>query len=56
MGTPNREPQEYSRNIIECKDPDRYIPIIFVNVGRGSLKTRAAEANAARLPGFSLLT
>ena len=30
MGTPNREPQEYSRNILECKDPGRYIPIIFL--------------------------
>ena len=25
MGTPNREPQEYSRNIMEYKDPGRYI-------------------------------
>ena len=24
MGTPNREPQEYSRNITEYKDPGRY--------------------------------
>ena len=30
MGTPNREPQEYSRNIIEYKDPSRYIPSIFL--------------------------
>ena len=29
MGTPNREPQEYSRNIIEYKEPGSYIPIIF---------------------------
>ena len=29
MGTPNREPQEYSRNIIEDKDPGRHIPIMF---------------------------
>ena len=28
METPNREPQEYSRNIIELKDPGRYIPDI----------------------------
>ena len=26
LGTPNREPQEYSRNIMEYKDPGRYIP------------------------------
>ena len=30
MGTPKREPQEYSRNIIEHKDPGRYIPTIFL--------------------------
>ena len=30
METPNREPQEYSRNRIEDKDPGRYIPIIFL--------------------------
>ena len=30
MGTPNREPQEYSKNIIEIKDPGGYIPIIFL--------------------------
>ena len=30
MGTPNREPKEYSRNIIEYKDPGRYVPIIFL--------------------------
>ena len=28
LGTPNREPQEYSRYIMEYKDPGRYIPII----------------------------
>ena len=28
VGTPNREPQEYSRNIIEYKDPG-YIPVIY---------------------------
>ena len=37
MGTPNREPQEYSRNIIEYKDPGRYIPIIFLLYFWGSL-------------------
>ena len=30
LGTPNREPQEYSRNIMEHKDPGRYIPIIYL--------------------------
>ena len=30
MRTPSREPQEYSRNIIEWKDPGRYIPIVFL--------------------------
>ena len=30
MGTPNREPREYSRNIVESKDPGSYIPIIFL--------------------------
>ena len=30
MGTRNGEPQEYSRNVIEYKDPGRYIPIIFL--------------------------
>ena len=29
MGTPNREPQEYSKNMTEYKDPGRYIPIIY---------------------------
>ena len=29
MGTPNREVQEYSRNIIEYKNPGSYIPIVF---------------------------
>ena len=37
MGTPNREPQEYSRNIIECKDPGTHIPIIFLLYSWGSL-------------------
>ena len=30
LGTPNREPQEYSRSIKEYKDPGRYIPIVFL--------------------------
>ena len=30
MGPPNREPQEYSRNILEYEDPGRYIPTIFL--------------------------
>ena len=30
LGTPKREPQEYSRNIMEYKDPGRYIPIIYL--------------------------
>ena len=37
MGTPKREPQEYSRNIIEYKDPDGYIPILFLLYSWGSL-------------------
>ena len=37
MGTPNREPQEYSRNLIEYKDPGKYIPIIFLLYSWGSL-------------------
>ena len=37
MGTPNREPQEYGRNIIVYKDPGRYIPIIFLLYSWGSL-------------------
>ena len=31
MGTPNREHQDYSRNITEYKDPDSYsIPTTFL--------------------------
>ena len=37
MGTPNREPQEYSRSIIEYEDPGRYIPIIFLLFSWGAL-------------------
>ena len=36
LGTPNREPQEYSRNILEYKDPGRYIPIICLLYSWGS--------------------
>ena len=37
MGTPNREPQEYGRNMIEYKDPGGYIPIIFLLSSGGSM-------------------
>ena len=37
METPNREPQEYSRNLTEYKDPGKYIPIIFLLYSWGSL-------------------
>ena len=37
LGTPNREPQEYIRNIMEYKDPGRYIPIIYQLYSWGSL-------------------
>ena len=37
METPNREPQDYSRNRMEYKDPGRYIPIIFLLYSWGSL-------------------
>ena len=36
LGTPNWEPQEYSRNIMEYKDPGRYIPIIYLLHSWGS--------------------
>ena len=36
LGTPNREPQEYSRNIMEYKDPGWYIPIIYLLYSWGS--------------------
>ena len=29
LGTLNREPQEYDRNIMKYEDPGRHIPIIF---------------------------
>ena len=31
LGTPNREPREYSRNIMEYQDPGRYIRVIFLH-------------------------
>ena len=37
LGTPNREPQEYSRNIMEYKDPGRYVPIIYLLYSWGYL-------------------
>ena len=37
MGTPNREPPEYSRNIIEYKGLGGYISIIFLVYPWGSL-------------------
>ena len=37
MGTPNKEAQEYNRNIIDYKDPGRHIPIMFLLYSRGSL-------------------
>ena len=36
LGTPKREPQQYSRNIMEYKDPGRYIPIIYLLYSWGS--------------------
>ena len=35
MGTPNREPREYSRNI--NKDTGKYIPIVILLYSWGSL-------------------
>ena len=37
MGTPNREPQESSRSIIEYKEAGSNIPIIFLLYSGGSL-------------------
>ena len=37
MGTPNRELQDYSRNILEYTDTGRYIPIMFLLYSWGSL-------------------
>ena len=59
LGTPNREPQEYSRNIMEYKDPGRYIPIIYLLYSRGSLfgvPSRVpldGECMTAELPSIS---
>ena len=36
LGTPNREPQEYSRNIMVYKEPGKYIPIIYLLYSWGS--------------------
>ena len=35
MGTSNREPPGYSRNIMECKDPCRSTPIILLLYSSG---------------------
>ena len=37
VGTPNREPQEYSKNIMEYKDPGSYVPAIFLLYSWSSL-------------------
>ena len=37
LGTPNREPQEYSRNIVEYEDPGRYIPNMYLQYTWGCL-------------------
>ena len=37
MGTPSREPQEYSRNILEYKHSGGYVPIILLLHSLGSL-------------------
>ena len=37
LGTSKWEPQECSRNIVEYKDPGRYIPIMFLLYSWGSL-------------------
>ena len=37
LGAPNKEPQEYNRNIIEYNDPGKYLPIIFLLYVWGSL-------------------
>ena len=54
LGTPNREPQEYNRNIMEYKDPGRYIPIIFLLYSWGSLfgvPSKVPLFNALRILG-----
>ena len=35
MGTPNRQPKEYSRNSIEYEDPGRHIPFCIATVFLG---------------------
>ena len=57
MGTPNKEPQEFSRNIIDYKDAGRYIPIIFLLYSWGSLfgvpsKVPVAEGFKSFLPNL----
>ena len=37
MVTPKREPQEYGRNMVEYRDPGRYVPTIFLPFSWGSL-------------------
>ena len=37
VGTPNREPQACSRNVIGYKDPGSYIPIMLLPHSWGSL-------------------
>ena len=36
-GNPNGEPQEYSRNIADYKDPGRYVSIVFLLYSCGFL-------------------
>ena len=36
MESAKRQPQEYSRNVMQSKDPCRYIPIIFILYSWGS--------------------
>ena len=53
LGTPNREPQEYSRNIMEYKDPARYIPIIYLLYSWGSLFGVSSRVPLYPVLGFS---
>ena len=48
MGTPNREPQQYSRNIIEYKDPGRYILIILLLLSGEGMTTQASTPTLSR--------
>ena len=52
MGTPDRETQEYSRNIIESKDPGKYIPVIFLIYSWGSLF--GVSSKVPLRPGISI--